>query len=269
MEIEADEAALQPVVDRKRKDRADVGIDRRLVVTVQEGEESARVVRESPPVRQVAHVADPRPHSGVDILIRGPQPSRLRQPHHVPDLDAEAPQSPCRHAGWRIAPVAGGANNLLYRATSAAAEYAVKFTVRDERDRAGREYAALSLLEQAGLQIAPRAIALERERYRQPVVVQSWLDGAVLTGPPDCTADWQALLATPASSLELVRARGTALATLAWAPIARALPAKRLFIVAEGPLLRLPWSALPDGDGYLVERAKVVREGAVCCVEKA
>ena len=69
-------------------------------------------------------------------------------------------------------------------------------------------------------------------------------------------ADWQALLATPASSLELVRARGTALATLAWAPIARALPAKRLFIVAEGPLLRLPWSALPDGDGYLVERER-------------
>jgi aminoglycoside phosphotransferase (APT) family kinase protein len=109
-------------------------------------------------------------------------------------LDAEAPQSPCRHAGWRIAPVAGGANNLLYRATSAAAEYAVKFTVRDERDRAGREYAALSFLEQAGLPIAPRAIALERERYRQPVVVQSWLDGAVLTGPPDADADWQALL---------------------------------------------------------------------------
>jgi aminoglycoside phosphotransferase (APT) family kinase protein len=109
-------------------------------------------------------------------------------------LDAEAPQSPGLHAGWRIVPVAGGANNLLYRATSAAADYAVKFTVRDGRDRAGREYAALSLLEQAGLQIAPRAIALERERYRQPVVVQAWLDGAVLTGPPDGAADWQALL---------------------------------------------------------------------------
>jgi CHAT domain-containing protein len=74
------------------------------------------------------------------------------------------------------------------------------------------------------------------------------------SGITEALADWQALLATPASSLELVRARGTRLATLAWAPIARALPAKRLFIVAEGPLLRLPWPALPDGDGYLVER---------------
>src|SRR5690606_5150331 len=32
--------------------------------------------------------------------------------------------------------------------------------------------------------------------------------------------------------------------------------AKRIFVVAEGPLLRLPWPALPDGDGYLVERER-------------
>ncbi len=69
-------------------------------------------------------------------------------------------------------------------------------------------------------------------------------------------ADWQAALATPASALDLVRARGVKLAGLAWSPLARALPARRLFIVAEGPLLRLPWPALPDRDGYLVERER-------------
>ena len=67
-------------------------------------------------------------------------------------------------------------------------------------------------------------------------------------------ADWQATLSTPASPLALARSRGAKLAALAWTPIARAVPAKRLFIVAEGPLLRMPWPALPDGDGYLVER---------------
>lgn len=67
-------------------------------------------------------------------------------------------------------------------------------------------------------------------------------------------ADWQATLATPTSTLDLVRSRGATLAALAWAPIARAVPARRLFVVAEGPLLRMPWPALPDRDGYLVER---------------
>lgn len=69
-------------------------------------------------------------------------------------------------------------------------------------------------------------------------------------------ADWQATLSTPASTLELVRARGARLAALAWAPLARAVPARRLFVVAEGPMLRMPWPALPDGDGYLVESAR-------------
>lgn len=69
-------------------------------------------------------------------------------------------------------------------------------------------------------------------------------------------AEWQSVLATPASTLELVRARGVAVAKLAWEPIAGGVAAKRLFIVAEGPLLRLPWPALPDGEGYLVERER-------------
>ena len=56
---------------------------------------------------------------------------------------------------WQITRVAGAGNNLLFRATSTAHDLAIKFTIRDARDRAGREYAALLALQQAGLGIAP------------------------------------------------------------------------------------------------------------------
>lgn len=35
---------------------------------------------------------------------------------------------------------------------------------------------------------------LERERYQQPVVVQSWVDAPVLAAPPASAADWRCLL---------------------------------------------------------------------------
>ncbi|MBT7861719.1 MAG: hypothetical protein HN712_15460 [Gemmatimonadetes bacterium] len=38
--------------------------------------------------------------------------------------------------GWDVEPISGGANNCLYRARRAGDDVAVKFTVRDERDRA-------------------------------------------------------------------------------------------------------------------------------------
>jgi aminoglycoside phosphotransferase (APT) family kinase protein len=110
-------------------------------------------------------------------------------------LDREQPDVTHRWGGWTIQSIAGGANNRLYRATGEAADLAVKWTLRDERDRAGREYAALTLLEHAGVNLAPRAVALERDRYRQPVVVQTWLDGEVLSGPPQRDDEWQALIA--------------------------------------------------------------------------
>ena len=40
--------------------------------------------------------------------------------------------------GWWLEPFGGGRNNLLYRATSSLGDLALKFTVRDSRDRAGR-----------------------------------------------------------------------------------------------------------------------------------
>ena len=115
---------------------------------------------------------------------------------------------------WRIARVAGAGNNLLFRATSATRDLAIKFTIRDQRDRAGREYAALLALQQAKLAIAAEPLWLDRDRYTQPVVVQSWLEGAVLAAPPVHDDEWRCLLdhylaihtLTPASGIALAPA---------------------------------------------------------------
>jgi aminoglycoside phosphotransferase (APT) family kinase protein len=96
--------------------------------------------------------------------------------------------------GWRISPVAGGANNRLYRATGPAGDLAIKFTLRDTRDRAGREYAALVALRTLGLDLAPAPVLLERDRFPLPVVVQTWLPGEPLAGPPASESGWRALV---------------------------------------------------------------------------
>jgi aminoglycoside phosphotransferase (APT) family kinase protein len=95
---------------------------------------------------------------------------------------------------WRYAPIGGGANNLVYRATSPDHDLAIKWTIRDARDRAGREYHALAALRDAGLTIAPEPILLDRDHYLQPVMVATWLAGQAHAGPPDGAAEWQALL---------------------------------------------------------------------------
>ncbi len=95
---------------------------------------------------------------------------------------------------WHIASIAGGQNNLLYRATCPLGDLSVKFTVRDERDRAGREYGALLALQRAGLSIAPRPILVDRTSYPQPVVVQTWLEGQVSPTPPTTEAEWESLV---------------------------------------------------------------------------
>jgi thiamine kinase-like enzyme len=115
---------------------------------------------------------------------------------------------------WHITCVAGAGNNLLFRATGGAHDLAIKFTIRDARDRAGREYDALRALQQAGLAIAPVPLWLDRHRYAQPVVVQSWLEGTVLVVPPAGDDEWQCLLdhylaihtLTPASGIVLPQA---------------------------------------------------------------
>ena len=94
--------------------------------------------------------------------------AQLSQPHLPHDLTWN---------DWRIQRIGGGRNNLLYHAEGPGGDFAVKFTIRDKRDRAGREYAGLRALRAAGLAIAPEPVLLDRIRYPQPVVVQTWLDG--------------------------------------------------------------------------------------------
>jgi len=100
---------------------------------------------------------------------------------------------------WCIRRIDGGWNNRLYRVTSIrddppTCDVACKYVVPDARDRAGREYGALCALHEAGLDIAPRPILLERERYALPVVVYEWLDGVVDGAPPRSDRDWQCLV---------------------------------------------------------------------------
>ena len=95
---------------------------------------------------------------------------------------------------WHIANIDGGRNNQLYRASCALGEIAVKFTIRDARDRAGREFGALTALRQAGLKIAPAPLLLDRERYPLPVVVQTWLEGEVMGDVPTSDEGWELLL---------------------------------------------------------------------------
>ena len=113
----------------------------------------------------------------------------------------------CEWNGWRITRITGGMNNRLYRATNGARDLAIKFTIRDARDRAGREYAALVALQRAGFDIAPRAILLKRERYTLPVVVQTWLDGDVINAPPTNDDEWTRLLEHYAAIHSLTPAR--------------------------------------------------------------
>jgi len=95
---------------------------------------------------------------------------------------------------WRIIPIPGGRNGRVYRATSEQADLAVKLTARDQHDRAGREYHALQALTQAGLEIAPRPLLLDRDRHSNPVVVMTWLDGTVGDDLPASDDDWRRLV---------------------------------------------------------------------------
>jgi thiamine kinase-like enzyme len=124
--------------------------------------------------------------------------SQDNREHILPLVDYLAqvvPSGMVQWRDWRIESVSGGANNRLYHATSGEADLAIKFTIRDARDRAGREHRALATLAEAGLSIAPRPFFLETSRYPLPVIAQEWVAGDVLDGPPSDDAGWQALIA--------------------------------------------------------------------------
>jgi aminoglycoside phosphotransferase (APT) family kinase protein len=95
---------------------------------------------------------------------------------------------------WQVRPVTGGANNRLYHVQTPGGDLAIKFTLRDRRARAAREYAAQRALQEVGLAVAPRPILLDLTRFPLPVVVQEWLPGPVSAQLPAGDEGWEALL---------------------------------------------------------------------------
>lgn len=65
---------------------------------------------------------------------------------------------------------------------------------------------------------------------------------------------WSAALSDPGTALAAVNARGTAVREMLWDPLRTALPGKRVLIVPSGALFRVAWSALPEGNGFLIDR---------------
>ena len=102
------------------------------------------------------------------------------------------------HAGalgrWTATRVPRGRNNLVYRLDAGPLSVAVKFTIVDARDRAGREYGAMLAMAQAGLDIAPRPLGLIRDGLQHPAVVETWLAGPVSDEPPTIDGEWEQLV---------------------------------------------------------------------------
>jgi CHAT domain-containing protein/tetratricopeptide (TPR) repeat protein len=67
----------------------------------------------------------------------------------------------------------------------------------------------------------------------------------------DAVASWRSALSRGSLT---TTARGERLAALIWAPIAPYVASGPLWISPDSALAALPWAALPDGGGYLVER---------------
>jgi aminoglycoside phosphotransferase (APT) family kinase protein len=90
--------------------------------------------------------------------------------------------------------VTGGFNNALYRVEADGQHYACKLCVADECCRAAREYAALRLLQVAGLDVAPQPLWLDDSCaiVPFPAVAYCWLPGEPL--PPSPTTQQLAAL---------------------------------------------------------------------------
>lgn len=122
------------------------------------------------------------------------QPVPSEDPHPLLAHLVNMPVSACQQwQGWTITPITGGWNNLLYRTSNDRHDWAIKFTIRDTRQRARREFMALQALQLGGMANVPQPVLLDEDSYPQPVVVQSWLtgDGATI---PQTPQDWHGLL---------------------------------------------------------------------------
>lgn len=87
--------------------------------------------------------------------------------------------------GGLIQRIHGGNSNALFRITIGEHDIACKLCVRDERQRARREYQSLRILQAAGLQIAPQPLALVTKPSitAYPAVFYRWAAGQSLQAP--------------------------------------------------------------------------------------
>jgi aminoglycoside phosphotransferase (APT) family kinase protein len=137
--------------------------------------------------------------------------------------------------GWQIERVLGGQNNLVYHACHACGDFAVKFTRRDERNRAGREYNALLALQQAGLKLAPTPYLLADERDEQLANVQAWLAGEVSAAVPQNESEWRQLLE------HILLVQSVKPESTANPKSLRAVPLPPAMLAATHPSLLLEW----------------------------
>jgi len=81
---------------------------------------------------------------------------------------------------WRVLRIRGGMNNALYRVEAGNLAYACKLCVSDERRRVEREFAALELFQQRGIDIAPKPVGIDRSGSSviYPAVVYEWCEGS-------------------------------------------------------------------------------------------
>ena len=159
--------------------------------------------------------------------------------------------------------VFGGANNALYHVESGGEEYACKLCVADERRRAAREYGALSLLQSAGLDLAPRPVLLDASCsvLPFPAVVYRWLPGGPLG--PTLTAEQLARVLESFQQIHALR-RGPSLADALpdacfhWFDFCPYLAELRGFLAQYGD-----WLAAHDPDGQAL-RDRLTRLVARC-----
>lgn len=97
--------------------------------------------------------------------------------------------------GVTVRRVAGGANNAVYRVEVASEQFACKLCVDDGRQRAGREYGALRLLQGVGPDLAPEPLWLDESRsvVPYPAVAYRWMRGTPL-GPNPTAQQLAALI---------------------------------------------------------------------------
>jgi len=161
--------------------------------------------------------------------------------------------------------VAGGGNNALYRVEVDGRVYACKLCVADERRRAAREYGALGLLREAGLDVAPEPLWLDESctALPYPTVVYAWLAGEPLN--PALTHGQLAAVSDSVQQMHALRPCDyerfdLRAACLQWFDSAPYLARLRDMLNQYGPWLR---TTAPDGQDLWERLARLVERCAV------